>query len=295
MLSGGASSSLSLDDVTATVFGSNPSIKEALNKWDAKKRRITQEAAWDDLRVSAMSRVARFVSVPPNAFTDETVSIEQAIPIAGKNRSRAKIAAAEAIATYEEARRQQLEGVTKARVAYFRLANAYAQIELNDKNLVSLRQIAEIGRSKYEVGTQSAADVLQAREIIALADVGEVPLIAKLERPQAIDHLDDILSCADGVMVARGDLGLEMPLEHVPRVQKDVTRRARARKIPRCLSQPFFVAQVFTGSEGKYVPLKETIRGFKMIVAGECDSLPEQAFYMVGTIDEAIEKAKKIN
>jgi len=70
---------------------------------------------------------------------------------------------------------------------------------------------------------------------------------------------------------------------------------ARARKIQRFLSQPFHVAEVFTGSPGKYVPLKETIRGFKMIVAGECDSLPEQAFYMVGTIDEAIEKAKKIN
>ena len=70
---------------------------------------------------------------------------------------------------------------------------------------------------------------------------------------------------------------------------------ARARKIQRFLSQPFHVAEVFTGSPGKYVPLKETIRGFKMIVAGECDSLPEQAFYMVGTIDEAIEKSKKIN
>ena len=69
---------------------------------------------------------------------------------------------------------------------------------------------------------------------------------------------------------------------------------ARARKIQRFLSQPFHVAEVFTGSPGKYVPLKETIRGFKMIVAGECDSLPEQAFYMVGTIDEAFEKAKKI-
>ncbi len=69
---------------------------------------------------------------------------------------------------------------------------------------------------------------------------------------------------------------------------------ARARKIQRFLSQPFFVAEVFTGSPGKYVTLKETIRGFKMIVAGECDSLPEQAFYMVGTIDEAIEKAKKM-
>jgi F-type H+-transporting ATPase subunit beta len=70
---------------------------------------------------------------------------------------------------------------------------------------------------------------------------------------------------------------------------------SRARKIQRFLSQPFHVAEVFTGSPGKYVPLKETIRGFKMIVAGECDHLPEQAFYMVGTIDEAFEKAKKMN
>ena len=68
----------------------------------------------------------------------------------------------------------------------------------------------------------------------------------------------------------------------------------RARKIQRFLSQPFHVAEVFTGSPGKYVPLKETIRGFKMIVDGECDQLPEQAFYMVGTIDEAFEKAKTI-
>ncbi|CAZ89898.1 membrane-bound ATP synthase, F1 sector, beta-subunit [Thiomonas arsenitoxydans] len=70
---------------------------------------------------------------------------------------------------------------------------------------------------------------------------------------------------------------------------------ARARKIQRFLSQPFHVAEVFTGSPGKYVPLKETIRGFKMIVNGECDALPEQAFYMVGTIDEVFEKAKKLN
>jgi F-type H+-transporting ATPase subunit beta len=69
---------------------------------------------------------------------------------------------------------------------------------------------------------------------------------------------------------------------------------SRARKIQRFLSQPFHVAEVFTGSPGKYVPLKETIRGFKMIVAGECDALPEQAFYMVGTIDDAFEKAKKM-
>jgi F-type H+-transporting ATPase subunit beta len=69
---------------------------------------------------------------------------------------------------------------------------------------------------------------------------------------------------------------------------------ARARKIQRFLSQPFHVAEVFTGSPGKYVTLKETIKGFKGIVNGDYDHLPEQAFYMVGTIEEAIEKAKTL-
>ncbi|MBY6188748.1 F0F1 ATP synthase subunit beta [Marinobacter hydrocarbonoclasticus] len=76
--------------------------------------------------------------------------------------------------------------------------------------------------------------------------------------------------------------------------EEDKQTVARARKIERFLSQPFFVAEVFTGSPGKYVPLKETIRGFKGILEGEFDHLPEQAFYMVGSIDEAIEKAKNV-
>ncbi|WP_312336788.1 F0F1 ATP synthase subunit beta [Anaerospora hongkongensis] len=67
---------------------------------------------------------------------------------------------------------------------------------------------------------------------------------------------------------------------------------SRARKIQRFLSQPFFVAEAFTGTPGKYVPLKETIRGFKEIISGKHDDLPESAFYMVGTIDEAVEKAR---
>ena len=69
---------------------------------------------------------------------------------------------------------------------------------------------------------------------------------------------------------------------------------ARARKIQRFLSQPFHVAEVFTGAPGKYVPLKETIKGFKGIVNGDYDHLPEQAFYMVGAIEEAVEKAKTL-
>ncbi|WP_297832851.1 F0F1 ATP synthase subunit beta [Thermomonas sp.] len=76
--------------------------------------------------------------------------------------------------------------------------------------------------------------------------------------------------------------------------EEDKLAVARARKIERFFSQPFTVAEVFTGSPGKYVPLKDTIRGFKGIVDGDYDHLPEQAFYMVGSIDEAVEKAKKI-
>ena len=76
--------------------------------------------------------------------------------------------------------------------------------------------------------------------------------------------------------------------------EEDKLTVARARKIERFLSQPFFVAEVFTGSPGKYVSLKETIRGFQGILDGEYDQIPEQAFYMVGSIDEVLEKAKKL-
>jgi F-type H+-transporting ATPase subunit beta len=76
--------------------------------------------------------------------------------------------------------------------------------------------------------------------------------------------------------------------------EEDKLLVSRARKIQRFLSQPFFVAEAFTGTPGRYVPLKETVRGFKEIIEGKHDDLPEQAFYMVGTIDEAIEKAKKL-
>jgi pyruvate kinase len=79
---------------------------------------------------------------------------------------------------------------------------------------------------------QTAADLHRARELLTAAGASTVPLVAKLERPQALEHLDDILACSDGVMVARGDLGLEMPLERVPTAQKDITRRARRLGIP---------------------------------------------------------------
>ena len=75
--------------------------------------------------------------------------------------------------------------------------------------------------------------------------------------------------------------------------EEDKLTVSHARKIQRFLSQPFSVAEQFTGMEGKYVPIKETIRGFKEIIEGKHDDLPESAFLFVGTIDEAVAKAKK--
>ncbi|PYK97208.1 MAG: hypothetical protein DME32_16255, partial [Verrucomicrobia bacterium] len=151
---------ISLGEVTSIVLANNPAIQQALRKWDAAKARITQEGAWDDLRVSGSSRVARFVDVAPNAFADQMVSVEQIIPLTGKNLVRARVAAADAVAAFEQARREQLDVLAKTRTSYFRLLNANAQLELNRKNLTSLRQIAEVSRSRYEVGKANAAEPL---------------------------------------------------------------------------------------------------------------------------------------
>jgi outer membrane protein TolC len=153
---------ISLREVTNAVLANNPAIKEAENRWRAAKARVTQASAWDDLKVSGDSRVKRFVEIPPNAFMDQSATVEQLIPVTGKNLVRARGAAAEALSIFEEVRRAELGVIAKARASYFRLANAYDQLEINDKNLTSLRQIADISRSKYETGVESAANVLVA-------------------------------------------------------------------------------------------------------------------------------------
>jgi len=159
---GGASPRLSLADVTRLVLGNNPAIKEAEHRWRAAIQRVRQAYAWDDPRVAGESRVRRFVDVPPNAFMDQTLSIEQLIPVTGKNLARGRAAGAEAFSAFEEARRVQLDVIAKARATYFQLANAYDQLEINNKNLTSLKQIADISRSRYETGLESAANVLIA-------------------------------------------------------------------------------------------------------------------------------------
>src|SRR5436853_2351660 len=164
-----SSGSLSLDEATRISLANNPAIEEAERRWSAAKERITQAAAWDDLKVSGDSRVRRFVDIPPNAFTDQSLAVEQLIPITGKNLARGRAAAAEALSAFEEARRVQLDVIAKARATYFQLANAYDQLEINDKNLTSLKQIADITRSRYEAGLETAANAL-----IAETDYGKL-------------------------------------------------------------------------------------------------------------------------
>ncbi len=144
-----------------------------------------------------------------------------------------------------------------------------------DATVVLSRQIAEIG-------IYPAVDPLDStsRQLDPLV-VGQVHYDTARRVQQTLQRykeLKDIIAI----------LGMDELSEEDKRVV------SRARKIQRFLSQPFFVAEVFTGSPGKYVPLKDTIQAFQGILAGEYDELPEQAFYMVGNIDEAIAKAKTL-
>jgi F-type H+-transporting ATPase subunit beta len=117
-------------------------------------------------------------------------------------------------------------------------------------------------------------------------------------------QLDPLLIGNEHYEVARGVQGVLQRYKELKDIiailgmdelsEEDKQTVDRARKIERFLSQPFHVAEIFTGAPGKYVPLKDTIAGFKGILSGEYDHLPEQAFYMVGTMDEALEKAKKL-
>lgn len=135
--------------------------------------------------------------------------------------------------------------------------------------------------------------------------------IAELGIYPAVDPLDSTSRILDPQVVGEEHYGIARQVQTVLQRYKDLQDIiailgmdelseedrlivARARKIQRFLSQPFFVAEMFTGLSGKYVPLKETIKGFKEILDGKHDNLPEQAFYLVGNIEEAIEKAKEL-
>ncbi len=143
------------------------------------------------------------------------------------------------------------------------------------------------------------ATVVLSRQI---AELGIYPAVDPLDSTSR--QLDPQVIGEDHYNVARGVQGVLQRYKELKDIiailgmdelsEEDKLTVARARKIQRFLSQPFFVAEVFTGSPGKYVPLKDTIAGFKAILNGEYDDLPEQAFYMVGSIEEAVERAKNL-
>jgi F-type H+-transporting ATPase subunit beta len=143
------------------------------------------------------------------------------------------------------------------------------------------------------------ATVVLSRDI---ASKGIYPAIDPLDSTSR--QLDPLIIGQDHYDVARGVQSVLQRYKELKDIiailgmdelsEEDKQTVSRARKIERFLSQPFFVAEIFTGSPGKYVPLKETIASFKGILGGEYDHMPEQAFYMVGSIEEAIEKAKNM-
>jgi len=145
-----------------------------------------------------------------------------------------------------------------------------------------LDAVIALERSLSEQGLYPAVDPLTSTSrILSPAAVGEEHYGVAREVQRVLQRYKDL---QDVIAI----LGMEELSE------EDKLTVMRARKIQRFLSQPMFVTEVFTGRKGKYVPVKETVRGFKEILEGKHDTLPEQAFYMVGTIDEVVEAAKKL-
>ena len=153
---------LALSDAVTAALENNPAIKTTRAKWESARQRIPQAAAWEDPKLTVNSLLGRFVDISRNGFTDQMVTVEQMIPLTGKNRSKERIAAAEAVASFEDFRRQQLDVISKTKASYFRLANIYLLLDLNDQEEAALSQTVDASKAKFEVGTQSQADYLTA-------------------------------------------------------------------------------------------------------------------------------------
>jgi len=150
-------------ELISIVLRDNPTLKASRAKWEMMKARVPQARAWEDFRAAGDFRVERSVSVPPNAFMDQTAMLEQEVPISGKNLSRGRAATAEARATFQDFRRTELDVIMRTRSAYARLANGYAQLEVNRRNTDLLDQFVQISRNRYETGAATQADVLIAQ------------------------------------------------------------------------------------------------------------------------------------
>jgi cobalt-zinc-cadmium efflux system outer membrane protein len=155
--------SVSLEEVTQKALARNPTVAAARARWQMATQRIWQEAAWEDPKLNFRSVLGRFVQIPANGFSDQAVSLEQSIPISGRNRSRERAAAAEAVAAWQDLRRQELEVVLRTRSAFVQLVNDYELLELNQAEENALSQTIDTIRSKFEVGNQPESNLLTAQ------------------------------------------------------------------------------------------------------------------------------------
>jgi cobalt-zinc-cadmium efflux system outer membrane protein len=210
---------LSQGDVVSTVLRENPTIKAARAKWEAMKKRVPQARAWEDPMAGV--DVERAGTTRFDTFSDAEWMIAQQIPISGKNLSRGRAASAEAAANFEELRRVELDAISRARAAYFRLASAYAQLAITRESQDLLSQFADISRVKYEAGIQSQSDVLLAQTDLARL----LQTVADLER-----EISDQRSALNVLMnrPPQSSLGQPAPLSFKPLHISAETARALA-------------------------------------------------------------------
>ena len=172
------------DSVVSEVLSNNPSLKAARADWEAAQERIPQARAWEDPKLGFDTLADRFVHEPPNAMTDTRVMLEQPLPLSGKNRLAGKAASADAWGAFEQFHRNQLDAIAKARTAYFQLANGYAQLDVNRRNVDLLKQFVEISRQKFKVGSHSESDVLNGETTLAKLEEDEADIHRQIAQAQ---------------------------------------------------------------------------------------------------------------
>jgi outer membrane protein TolC len=183
---------LTLEQATVEALTKNAGIQAALRQWNAARARVPQAKAWDDPRLSYDNVAGRFVNMSANAMPDQTLTIEQVLPISGKNLSRARAEAAEALVSYEEMRRRELDIVSQVRAAWLRLLNVQHQLDLNQQDVTSLSGITAAMKSLYQAGKGSAPDLLRIQIEASKLDEDRVSL--ERARSQARTRLNVLMN-----------------------------------------------------------------------------------------------------
>jgi outer membrane protein, heavy metal efflux system len=177
---------LSLDWVLGEVLTNNPALKGQGARWRALRQRVPQQLAWDDPRTGVDFKVDRFVAVPADSFSDQTLFVEQTIPLAGKNKLRARAATADASAEGEAYQQRQFDLLAKAQASYYRLANAYGQWEINRRSAGFLEQIVQAARHKLESAQETQGAVLSAETELANLDESAFDFERQVADEQAV-------------------------------------------------------------------------------------------------------------